>query len=118
MSYFPMRADVLEIDMREPFIPRVPVMVEAAAEAFNLTAHDILSRRRGKRVATGRMAVYWLARNATPMSLPEIGRMVGKRDHTTVLHGIARCEERREKDSTYRAVTDALLRAVTERITV
>jgi chromosomal replication initiator protein len=31
--------------------------------------------------------------DATPRSLPEIGRFVGKRDHTTVIHGIRTIEE-------------------------
>lgn len=30
----------------------------------------------------------WLARQATAASLPVIGRVLGGRDHTTVLHGV------------------------------
>ena len=35
----------------------------------------------------------YLAKQLTPRSLPEIGRMFGGRDHTTVIHAVRKVEE-------------------------
>ena len=40
-----------------------------------------------------------LAKELTPMSLPEIGEAFGGRDHTTVLHACRKIVELRESES-------------------
>lgn len=48
---------------------------------------ELLSDRRHKELVFARQAVmYWTLR-LTGLSLPEIGKRLGDRDHTTVLHG-------------------------------
>jgi chromosomal replication initiation ATPase DnaA len=48
---------------------------------------EIMSVRRSRNVVFARhAAVYWISR-LTPKSLPEIGNLMGGRDHTTILHG-------------------------------
>jgi len=50
--------------------------------------------RRAREYVIPRQALMWLAKkHCAHMSLPEIGRRLGGRDHTTILHGI-RCVER------------------------
>jgi hypothetical protein len=53
---------------------------------FKISAADVRSKRRTKEVVFVRQAIaYWCCR-LTQMSLPEIGRRIGQRDHTTILH--------------------------------
>ena len=49
--------------------------------------------------ARQRQVAMYLAREFTPMSLPNIGRHFGNRDHTTVIHGIRAVIERIETDA-------------------
>jgi chromosomal replication initiation ATPase DnaA len=58
-----------------------------------LCVSDLLSRRRARWVARPRQLAMWLSRHLTPCSLPEIGHAFD-RDHTTVMHGIARTDAR------------------------
>jgi Bacterial dnaA protein helix-turn-helix len=61
--------------------------VLAAVSAFTgVSVIDIKSHRRSSDVVIPRHLVMALARRLTLRSLPEIGRMLGGRDHTTVLH--------------------------------
>jgi chromosomal replication initiation ATPase DnaA len=62
--------------------------IEATAlRIFKLKRSELRSDRRNREVAFARQFVmYWTAR-LTPLSLPVIGRLMGGRDHTTVLHG-------------------------------
>lgn len=55
--------------------------------ATGVNHSEILSGRRNKRVAFARQAIMYWACRRTAMSLPEIGRRLGGKDHTTVLHG-------------------------------
>ena len=66
---------------------RIPEIIEAVASFYRLTPYDICSARRTKEVVLPRHVAMWIARNYTLKSLPEIGRLMGGRDHTTVLSG-------------------------------
>ena len=53
----------------------------------------IRSERRTFRIVKARQIAMWLAKRFTSRSLPDIGRCIGGRDHTTVLHGCRRAEK-------------------------
>lgn len=58
-----------------------------ACKLFNVTRADIRSERRNRRIAFVRQFImYWTSRT-TKLSLPQIGRLMGGKDHTTVIHG-------------------------------
>ena len=59
--------------------------------------------RRCADLAAPRFAVYYLAQNEAQASLNQIGRCLGDRDHTTVMHGIRRCREIMDRDRAYAA---------------
>ena len=62
------------------------------AEYFNIRFNDMISVRRSRVVARPRQVAMYLSKNFTPKSLPEIGRMFGGRDHTTVMHAIKKVQ--------------------------
>lgn len=57
-----------------------------ACKLFDVTRSELYSIRRNKELVFVRQFVaYWSAR-LTPLSLPQIGRLMGGKDHTTVMH--------------------------------
>ena len=54
-----------------------------------------------------------LAKELTRMSLPEIGKAFGGRDHTTVIHAQKKIKELRESDHRMREDYDNLFRTLT-----
>lgn len=66
---------------------RVASIIRATAKRFNVAEHDMLSARRTKNLALPRQVAMYIARLVTWRSLPEIGRHMGAREHTTILHG-------------------------------
>jgi hypothetical protein len=50
--------------------------------------NEVLSGRREAVIVTVRHEVMWMLKTYTSLSLPEIGRRMGGRDHTTVLHAV------------------------------
>lgn len=55
--------------------------------ALRVTPKEIASDRRHKQLVFARQAIAYWATRLTVRSLPEIGRLMGGFDHTTILHG-------------------------------
>ncbi len=68
------------------------------AAHFNVRISDMHSVRRLRTVVRPRQVAMYLTKMLTPLSLPEIGRKFGGRDHTTVLHAVKKVEELISKD--------------------
>jgi chromosomal replication initiator protein len=83
-------------------------IVEATARAFGLSADELRARNRRPGVAFPRQIAMFLARELTDHSLPDIGRELGGRNHTTVLHALRRVEESLVADTTARNAVDKL----------
>jgi chromosomal replication initiator protein len=69
---------------------------EAVAEHYGISRLDLISNRRSRHIAQPRQLAMYLCRELTPHSYPSIGKHFGKRDHTTIMHGVKVVEERLE----------------------
>jgi chromosomal replication initiator protein len=72
---------------------RVHDILEAVSEHFHVSYVDLISDRRTKKIVRPRQVAMYLARELTTRSLPEIGRSMGGKDHTTVIHGVRKIEQ-------------------------
>lgn len=73
---------------------RAKDVAETIAKRHRLTLADITGPCRRRSVARPRQIAMYAIRKLCPhMSLPMIGRVLGHRDHTTVLHGVRKLEE-------------------------
>jgi chromosomal replication initiation ATPase DnaA len=61
-------------------------IIRRFCKALKVTHLDLASSRRDARTALARQAVFYWAARRTCLSLPQIGRQMG-RDHTTILYG-------------------------------
>lgn len=68
-------------------------VVLACATPFRLTYYDIIGDRRHAHVVKARQMAFAILK-ARGNSYPQIGRHVGDRDHSTVIHGIKRFFEK------------------------
>jgi len=80
------------------------------AKHFRMTFAELESDRRNKAVVRPRQIAMWLAKKTTAMSLPAIGRRLGDRDHTTVLHGIRKIERLIATDENLAELCSAFIR--------
>jgi hypothetical protein len=74
---------------------RIPVknLLRLICELSGQNEMAIKSGRRDRPAVRARQTLYWLCKHFTPLSLPQIGRRLGGKDHTSVLHGVRRIEE-------------------------
>jgi chromosomal replication initiator protein len=85
-------------------------IVDAAAQEFGVARESLLARDRRPPVAEARQVAMYLARELTEHSLPEIGRGIGGRNHTTVLHAVNRIAAAVRADVELRQTVDNLRR--------
>lgn len=78
----------------------VTMIVRIVCEFYRISLVDVVSQRRTASVVGPRHVAMYLARHLTLRSLPEIGRMMGGRDHTTVLHAYEKIKAQIEKNVT------------------
>lgn len=71
-------------------------IVETVAIRHGLAPDDLTGKRQSADIVEARHEAMLALRELTSLSLPEIGRMFGGRDHTTVMSGIDRASERRD----------------------
>jgi chromosomal replication initiator protein len=83
-------SDLLRTSDRKVTIDEIQKKV---ATHYAVKFSDMSSARRVRQVAMPRHVAMYLAKKLTTLSLPEIGRNFGGRDHTTVLHAVKKIEE-------------------------
>jgi chromosomal replication initiator protein len=71
------------------------------SEYFNIRQSDMLSTRRSRVVARPRQIAMYLSKICTTKSLPEIGKLFGGRDHTTVIHAVKKVESLYKTDISF-----------------
>jgi chromosomal replication initiator protein len=76
-------------------------VVAVVSEHFGVKPEVLLGRRRTASVALPRQVAMYLLRQLTDMSLGEIGRTLGGRDHTTVLYACERVGARIASDAAF-----------------
>jgi len=94
---------------------------QAVADAYTLTPALLRCPRRPALLAEARQVAMWLMRTRLRWPLParttafpctRIGRLLGGRDHSTVMHGVAviavRLVSGREEDASLRQIVRAL----------
>ena len=77
-------------------------VIETVARYYNISVQEIVSSSRSKELVQPRQVAMYLVRQETDASLPEIGALLGGRDHTTVIHGVDRVKERLESEDQLR----------------
>lgn len=77
--------DIISPNSERKITPEL--ITQVVADHFGITPLDISSQKRNKEVAFPRQIVMYLCQNMTGVSLQEIGKYLGGRDHTTIIHG-------------------------------
>lgn len=81
--------------------PTMRTITRAFAEDTDFSVAQLIGPCRSQSLARARQELMWILRRQGRWSLPQIGRFLGCRDHTTILHGVRAHQKRLdEKAST------------------
>ncbi len=77
-------------------------VVDVVASVFGITPEKLLGRDRTRAAALPRQVAMYLLRQEANVSLPQIGQVLGGRDHTTVIYACEKVADLMEKDEMLR----------------
>ncbi|HEX9076321.1 MAG TPA: chromosomal replication initiator protein DnaA [Anaerolineae bacterium] len=107
LGYARLMGTPLTVDLAEKVLQDIlrhqPITVDqvlaAVAEYYRVDIADLTGRSRNKEVVLPRQMAMYLLREETGASLPQIGELLGGRDHTTVMYAHDKMTEQIETDN-------------------
>jgi chromosomal replication initiator protein len=93
--------------------PPATDILAAVARYYGLPKAKLTSSSRQQSTVLARAVAIYLIRQLTPLSYDQIGRMLGGRDHTTVLHNFRRIDRGLATDRPLRDALDELRGSIT-----
>ena len=83
--------DIIYPDKPKEITPQL--IINVVSEHFGVNPEDITSKKRNSEFVLPRQVVMYLCRELTDISLINIGKLLGKKDHTTIMHGVNKIAE-------------------------
>jgi len=88
------------------------LIIEVVAEHYNLSVDDMVSKKRTSNIAIPRQIAMYLCRKMTDYPLEAIGSFLGGRDHSTIIHGADKIEEKYDNDTETRSQIDTIMKKI------
>ena len=92
--------DIISPDEKKTITSKL--IIDVVAEHFNITPEEIRSQKRDVKYAYPRQVAMYLCRKMTDDSFLDIAKMLGKKDHSTVINGCKRISSELETSETTR----------------
>lgn len=73
-------------------------IIDHVSRYYNITIDDIKSEKKRSEIISARRMAMYIIRETTDLSLPEIGKEMGGKNHTTVLYNIRKMEDTIKQD--------------------
>ncbi|MFP3899498.1 MAG: chromosomal replication initiator protein DnaA [Acidimicrobiia bacterium] len=89
-------ADLLSENQPRPITPQL--ILDETSALFGFTNDEIISKHRQRPLVTARQIAMYVMRELTDLSYPNIARVFGGRDHTTVIHAVEKIGALMSKD--------------------
>ncbi|MBQ2936015.1 MAG: chromosomal replication initiator protein DnaA [Lachnospiraceae bacterium] len=102
--------DIISPDVVRQITPQL--IINVVADHFGITSEDITSKKRNSEFVQPRQICMYLCRKLTEESLQSIGKALGKKDHTTVIHGIDRITEEIQTNDELKNRIDIIMKKI------
>jgi chromosomal replication initiator protein len=86
------------------------VIQKVVCEHFALKITDMKAKKRTKEIAIPRQIAMYLSKQLTNLSLSDIGKNFGGKDHATVIYACKQIEDKRTKDEAFNRMIENILR--------
>ena len=90
----------------------VDLIIETVSEHFHITPEDIASAKRTNEIVVPRQIAMYLCHLLLDVPYKTIGNNMGKRDHSTVIHGIQKVEEEMKNSEAMRNTVDIIKKKI------
>ena len=102
--------DLISPDAKKEITPNM--IAEIVASHYHITMDDLISKKKNKEIAYPRQITMYLCRKLTDAPLQTVGNMLGKRDHSTIIHGIEKIGNDLKKNQTLQNNINVLIKKI------
>ena len=88
------------------------LIINVVAEHFGVKPEDITSKKRNSEFVLPRQIAMYLCRELTETSYVNIGKLMGKKDHTTILHGVNKITAELPKNEELKNKVDIIIKKI------
>ena len=88
------------------------LIINIVSEHFGITPLDLIGQKRSKELVFPRQIVMYLCGDMTSESLQNIGKALGGRDHTTIIHGTKKIASELKTDENLKNTIDILKKKI------
>ena len=88
------------------------LIINIVSEHFGITPLDLIGQKRSKELVFPRQIVMYLCGDMTNESLQNIGKALGGRDHTTIIHGTKKIASELKTDENLKNTIDILKKKI------
>jgi len=90
-------------------------VLDGVCRYYNVPRERVVGKQRDREIAWPRQVAMYLMREETTASLSQIGAELGKRDHTTIMHGWEKVQAEATKNDHIRHEIAAVLESIQQR---
>ncbi len=87
-------------------------IIQTVCDHFGITPLDIASQKRNRDIVIPRQIVMYLCRTMIDIPLQTIGKYMGGRDHTTIIHGAEKISNEMNKNDSLRNTIEVLKKKI------
>ena len=102
--------DLISPDTKKEVTPEL--IIQIVADHFGITPADIISQKRNADIVYPRQIAMYLCRQMTTTPLQSIGKYIGNRDHTTIIHGSEKIAKEVVTNETTKNTVDILIKKI------
>ena len=100
--------DIIYPDKSQSITPNKILTV--VCDHYGVKAADITSRKRNAEFVLPRQIIMYLCKEYTDSTLEAIAKLLGKKDHTTIIHGVGKIKDELTKNDELRSNVDIIVK--------
>ncbi len=108
-----MAKDVLKDFLHDDDRPlTVEIIQKTVADFYGIRFQELKTRKRTKEIALPRQIAMYISREHTDLSLNDIGKNFGGKDHSTVIYACRQIDKRKNADESFNRIIESLVNKI------
>lgn len=97
------------LDAERPAGLTIEIIARSVASAFDLSIDQLRSKNNSRAIALPRQVAMYISKRLTRHSFPEIGRELGGKHHTTVMHSVDKIDSMMRENGNFHRQVEELI---------
>ncbi|MEG0663823.1 MAG: helix-turn-helix domain-containing protein, partial [Clostridia bacterium] len=102
------------LNENQPVEVVVDKIITEVCKTFSVSVDDIKSRKKSANISNARQMCIYIIKDITPLTMKEIGKYFGGKDHTTIVYTIQKVSKQLNESAQFAAMINDIIKNVKE----